>query len=648
VRATASLVDVLELRRQIWMDTLVASLLTTLLAGAVLLFKLRQDSSAMEDAARFASRLEEQEGATLPTISRIKELRQVQEALNHASKTLAEQFRELRAMGDEQKRVNGLLQQTVQDLADKQFAMDQHAIVSIADAHGNIIYANDKLKQISQYSDEELLGNNHRMLKSGIHDGPFYEDLWASISAGKVWHGELANRRKDGEIYWVASTIVPMLDHDGKPNQYISIRTDITNQKRVEHALAEARQRELETGSEIQRSLLLGDLPEGIQGVSLATYTEPSQGIDGDFFSITKFRPDCFELLVGDVMGKGVPAALIGAAVKSSYNKVLAELFSQRSSSQLPTPAEIINALHQNLTPRLIELSSFVTLALYRFDSEAGTLCFVNAGHTPGLLVRKEGDQVEAISGDNLPIGVIPDEIYTQATLPIEPGDALLVYSDGITESVSERKEEFGFDRLVEILQAGRAASIPPTSLLQSIRQQVRNFVGSPVLLDDQTAVIVELQPCRKAPRGSIEQRGAPSLMILPWRLDGLGPLRTAIAAAACRLPPADVDALILGSFEAATNILRHAKPYFSDATIACRLTQRPGDFSVELIYPGPTFAPPENPTPDFSGASEGGFGLYIMDNCVDSVEYASLLPGVSSIRLVKRRSEAVGAGAAA
>jgi anti-sigma regulatory factor (Ser/Thr protein kinase) len=136
--------------------------------------------------------------------------------------------------------------------------------------------------------------------------------------------------------------------------------------------------------------------------------------------------------------------------------------------------------------------------------------------------------------------------------------------------------------------------------------------------------------------------------MILPWRLDGLGPLRTAIAAAACRLPPADVDALILGSFEAATNILRHAKPYFSDATIACRLTQRPGDFSVELIYPGPTFAPPENPTPDFSGASEGGFGLYIMDNCVDSVEYASLLPGVSSIRLVKRRSEAVGAGAAA
>jgi anti-sigma regulatory factor (Ser/Thr protein kinase) len=129
--------------------------------------------------------------------------------------------------------------------------------------------------------------------------------------------------------------------------------------------------------------------------------------------------------------------------------------------------------------------------------------------------------------------------------------------------------------------------------------------------------------------------------MVLPWRLDGLAPLRAAIADAACRLTEADVDALILGSFEAATNILRHAKPYFSDATIACRLTQTPDESSVELIYPGPTFKPPDNPTPDFSGNSEGGFGLYIIENCVDQVDYSSLMPGVSSIRLVKRRSEA-------
>ena len=549
---------------------------------------------------------------------------------------------ERKTLEAEQVRINGLLKKSIDELEYQKFALDQHSIVSIADASGSITYANEKFSEISGYSQQELLGQNHRIINSGLHPAAFFQEMWETITAGKVWHGQFANRSKGDDVWWVAATIVPWLDPAGRPYQYVSIRTDITAQKQVEHALAEARRRELETGSEIQRLLLLGDLSEGFHGIHLATYTESSQGIDGDFFSITKFRPDCFELLVGDVMGKGVPAALIGAGIKSTYNKVLAELFSQRADEhQLPTPAEIINALHHNLTPRLIELNAFVTLALYRFDSNAGTLCFVNAGHTPGLLARKEGNRVEAISGDNLPIGVIPDEIYTQTTLPIEPGDALLVYSDGITESVSERKEEFGLARLAEILQAGRAASIPPTSLLQSIRQQVRNFVGSTVLLDDQTAVIVELQPSRKVPRGSIEQRDAPSLMILPWRLDGLEPLRTAIAAAACRLTSVDVDALTLGSFEAATNILRHAKPYFSDATIACRLTQRPDEFSVELIYPGPTFTPPENPTPDFSGNSEGGFGLYIIENCVNQVEYSRLMPGVSSIRLVKRRSEA-------
>jgi PAS domain S-box-containing protein len=556
---------------------------------------------------------------------------------------------ERRHLEAERERITQLLRQSVAELEYQKFALDQHAIVSISDAAGTIIYANEKYSEISGYSRTELLGSTHRIVSSGMQDAAFYRELWQTISDGRTWHGELANRNKHGEIFWVASTIVPWLDESGKPYQYVSIYTDITAQKMSEQALAEARRRELETGSEIQRSLLLGDLPGGIHGAYLATYTESSQGIDGDFFAITRFRPDCFELLVGDVMGKGVPAALIGAAVKSAYNKVLAELFSRRASEhQLPTPAEIINALHQNLTPRLIELSSFVTLALYRFDGEAGTLCFVNAGHTPGLLARKENNRVESIIGDNLPIGVLSEEVYLEKTLPVCSGDALLVYSDGITESSNGRREEFGPGRLAGILQAGHAAQLPPTSMLQSIRQQVREFVGSSVLIDDQTAVMVEIQPRRSGRRGGIDQRAAPSLMILPWRLDGLAPLRTEIAATATHLPAQDVDAIVLASFEAATNILRHAKPYFGDAVITCKLERRADELSVELIYPGPTFTPPADPMPDFSGASEGGFGLYIIENCVDSVEYASLLPGVSSIRLVKRRSAAVDAGPAA
>lgn len=547
---------------------------------------------------------------------------------------------ERKALETERARVNSLLKESLKELEYQKYALDQHSIVSIADASGVITYANDKFSHISGYSLPELIGKNHRLVSSGLHPRTFFNEMWATISSGQVWHGQIANRSKQGDIYWVASTIVPWLDDAGLPYQYVSIRTDITAEKRNELALAEARRRELETGSEIQRALLLGDIPEGVHGADLATYTEPSQGIDGDFFAITTFGSDCFEVLVGDVMGKGVPAALIGAAVKSTYNQVLAELFATRATSQQrPAPNEIIDALHQILTPRLINLNAFVTLALYRFDVAAGTLTFVNAGHTPGLLARTNGKHIESVSGDNLPIGVLLDEVYTQETVAIQPGDALLVFSDGITEARCEQRGDFGMARLENILQAGHAIALPPTSLLQSIRQQVRSHVGSDLMLDDQTIVMVQMQPRPEPPRSGIECRTNPQVLILPWQLDALGNMRMNIAAAAHQLRTEETDALILASFEAATNILRHAKPHFSDATLACRLTQTHEAFVVELIYPGPIFAPPPDPQPDFSGNSDGGFGLFIMESCVDRTEYVELIEGISCIRLTKRNS---------
>ena len=182
--------------------------------------------------AYFNQQATEMNQALMLTAVRYDELQEKSETLNL----------QLQAEITEHKHTEARHMASLRTLSDLQAAVDQHAVVTITDPQGRITYANDKFCAASKYAREELLGQDHRIVNAGFHPKEFIRKIWEAISSGKVWKGDIKGRAKDGQCYWMETTIVPCLDAAGTPFQYVAIRTDITARSENEIALQTSKQ----------------------------------------------------------------------------------------------------------------------------------------------------------------------------------------------------------------------------------------------------------------------------------------------------------------------------------------------------------------------------------------------------------------------
>jgi sigma-B regulation protein RsbU (phosphoserine phosphatase) len=322
-------------------------------------------------------------------------------------------------------------------------------------------------------------------------DGPVPPTRFLEHTAGGRFEGWA--RRQSGGCTPVEVSVARLNDEE---NGALAVFVqDIALRRAAEKALRETatsleatRERDISVGAGIQQAFLVGAAPTDLAGFSLAAAALPSEGIGGDYLDFFGHSPTMVDVIVGDVMGKGLPAALLAAAAKGHFARAAARLSQDlRGYDRMAAPEEVVAATHHALTPELIELGSFITLCFARIDVTAMAVTVVDCGHPAMLQYCAASGECRRLTGENTPLGFIELEVYRQHTHPIGPGDILIAVSDGVIEARSRAGDLFGMERLTDLLSA--CSGLTADGVVSCVRQAVREFSGSDVLLDDLTCV---------------------------------------------------------------------------------------------------------------------------------------------------------------
>lgn len=398
---------------------------------------------------------------------------------------------------------------------------------------------------------------------------------------------------------------------------------------------------ELELGGKIHEKLLIGKIPIVNEHFEIAVKTIPSKAIDGDFFDFFSPIASHCDFVIGDVMGKGMPAALVGVAVKSELRHFAHPFIHGKYCEQtglwsddLLLPKDIIKYTHNILNSSLMQLEYFVSLFYARFDFQRKSVTYVDCGSTKPMHYSLEKGSLELLKGSNLPIGSVAVASYEEKTAFWDYGDLFVFYSDGITESKSPSNELFGLDRLLKIIVSNLDSDIH--TILDEIKKNLVNFSQREYFNDDITLLIIKMVLPKEQEKPAILKAKFLS------DLEQTKHVRSFVSRLCHKMPGERTKFrthLQLAINEAFCNIVKHGYKEKKGKEIHFQGALLHEGLLIEISDQGEGFNPEDVAAVDLSGTKENGYGLYIIREVADEVSYLKKREenGWNRLRIFKR-----------
>ncbi|WP_296702892.1 SpoIIE family protein phosphatase [Algoriphagus sp.] len=351
-----------------------------------------------------------------------------------------------------------------------------------------LVFVNEGFERLTGYSKEEVIGKNCRFLQGNNTDKSPVEELRRAIKNGEQTTVELLNYKKDGTPFWNRLSITPLKDKNGITTHYVGVQSDITELRETQKSLKEANKElalyqekmnfELEEARRVQNFILPGSYPKNTQ-VQFASIYEPMDQIGGDFYDIIEIEKGIYGILIADVTGHGIQAALLTFMTSFAF---------KNTAIQTTSTAELVSATNGKLYNKMPR-GSFVTMFYAIYDSNDRTLTYTQAGHPEGYLIRTSSKEVIALTSQSPLVGAFSSDsvIYTESKIQLKIGDKILLYTDAILEVWNSQDIMMNKEEFTSFLLKNSHLSIQ--ELLESIKSFGLSYSGKTTFNDDFTMV---------------------------------------------------------------------------------------------------------------------------------------------------------------